>query len=216
MNVNSYINTNIGISGSEKFKSSNNLNYNPNFNYNSSTKNSSNIINISNINTLNNNISTNGNYLSKINFGSNTNSNTGNLTNSSNSMIYTTYSKLENIAMNKSNDLISPKNIFNTQNMTSHKRLKDFVSLYTKKKLFKNTRNNFKLKDGIDMNNDKNQIDNITITKEINNNNKFLTEQISHFDENNKKKFKKVENFTSASLIKFKSQYQKKHILEIE
>jgi len=199
-----------------KFQSSYNLKYNANFNYNSSTKNSSNIISISNVNTQNNNVSTNGNYLSKINFGSNTNSNTGNLTNSSNSMIFTTYSKLENLAMNKSNDLISPKNIFNTQNMNSHKRLKDFVNLYTKKKLFKNSRNNFKSKERIDNNNDKNQMDNINITNDINNNNKFLTDQINNNDENNKKRFKKVGNFTSASMIKLKSQYQKKDILEIE
>ena len=124
------------------------------------------------MNTQNNNISTNANYLSRINFGSNT----GNISNSSNSINFTTYAKLESKSVNKSNDLISPKNIFNTQNMSSNKKLKDFVNLYSKKKLFKNTRNNIKVKEGLESN--KIHVNTNPISKYKCNTN-FLTEQIN-------------------------------------
>lgn len=137
------LNTNFTSMQKTAFTSSLNLNNKGSLFVDNSTKSNTNLINTSsNLNLKNNYLLTKSNYVSNI-VSSINNSN-------HNHISYNSYLKSENLhLLNESSELISPKNTFGTQNpfISTNRKLKDFVNLYTKKKFIKNPKFSVKAKD---------------------------------------------------------------------
>jgi len=97
-----------------------------------------------------------------------------------NSINFNSYLKSENLhSLNKSNDLISPKNTFGSQNhfISTNRKLKDFVNLYSKKKFFRNSKVHLKPKEDTSNNNNIRGVSNLYTKK-----NNFLSENIFQND----------------------------------
>lgn len=174
----------------------NNPNLYNNSNNSNSTKTNTHFINTSNINIMNNN--TNTNYLlTKSNYVSNIGTSINNTNHHSNN--FNSYLKSENLnSLNKSNELISPKNTFSSHNqiISTNRKLKDFVNLYSKKKFFKNPKMQVKSKE---------DHNNLGYAKNMNsnNNNFFLNEDIFHNETG--KNIASYGNNNNSSGVRFKS-----------
>lgn len=156
-NTNSSSSIKSGIQSSLNYNNLNNV-YNQNLNcstkhntnYISNHSNSNNYLNSNNyiFNSKDHNNLSKSNYISNIASNSNllnNNSHIGtNTSNINNSINFTSYVKSDNYnqnSINKSNEMISPKNTFTTQLCPTNRKLKDFINLYTKKKFMKGSKN---------------------------------------------------------------------------
>lgn len=95
--------------------------------------------------------------------------------------------KSENLnSLNKSNELISPKNTFatQTQSISTNRKLKDFVNLYSKKKFFKNPKFQVKAKE-----------DNLGFSNNLHSNNiNHYANNINNLNKNNSSNYYLSEN----------------------
>jgi len=115
---------------------------------------------------------------------------------------FNSYLNSENLnSLNKSNELISPKNTFSSHNQvnSSNRKLKEFVNLYSKKKFLKNQKIQVKSKE------DNHNIGYTKINANVKNNFFFNEEMFYNDNENEKKNLQIYNNNTNSSGVRFKS-----------